>query len=1182
MSHHPGKGSSFSVAGLGLLALLGWFRSTGPLAAPPAAPGAGAPAAGSSSASSPASAATAVTNPPAPGQPPAEAKHWQEPLRLYEEFFGLPRDPALDRAAAIARLTGRLASRADADPSWQPWKLRFMVALVPDPLDSQLPATFDQAIDAIGQGLAYSNRPPADNQAAGRWPYLPDRSWLPWNDEQAVKDKAYQAAPGLLLFRRFRPGDDGRQERQLLGVFLVGETPKTGIHQAAFHEALQLITDLSVEQAQVNVLGPTFSGSAESLRTALLNWLDEHPTPPGPRFVIVTGSARAPCLETLLSGGLLQAVSFYRAVVPLDVLLQTALEDLRDRMGWDLRKLVLITELDTAFGQSVRRKISTAQMEPDSVPEGCQSEITAGRILHFPSHILAIRSARAAAGLDKTPPDPNQIGSQPNPVDLPLNLAPGPAGADVVPDFSPLTAPATEIAIAGLVGAIERDDVRYVGILATDVSDTLFLADRIRRQVRNITLFALEGDQLFLHPQVHSAVNGMTLLSSSPLRISGGLLEEDAGGRPGQPPWQLANTFGNGIFEAAAELVSDQNLDRSLRDFAHNDAGPIWTSVVGNDAIWPLWRQMSPKDKISPDAKDRCAPDAKDQSADGQEMVLSFDCLVRRETGAAGGDSAPSGSPAAGKSDFDLLLFAVVMCLGAWMLHRAALLPGPPRAAGAERGTRWLLAAGVGVLVLAGAVLVALGLPHWEWKGPDLEPTRWALRQDLSFAGLVVVYLGLLLALIFAVAVRRPRRGARPRLRRWGAAVVTLLAGLAVVPLLVWAICRRWMLCGVAFDERVRAFASGLSPLVSLFWLVAALYLWSLLELERRRLTAWQRIDWPLAEAFEPALRGSSRLLGTIRWLLSVTVAASWWRRLALAVVVAASLGAVWHPMQPAAERPEFGRLMLALWTIPAVLSAISCYRFVRVWQTLRKLLVRIASTPLASRLETLSEALRWKPMQALTWPIPPFDTLILSLVRLRELRSAGTVALTEAELRDLNRFLALAFKAEAREKARMEIVNRERLERLIAAVSGQLALSRDQSGVEDFFAIRVAAYLRYVFAQLRSSLMSALGPALLALLAVAAYTFEPKGAVSLGFLVLVLGEIVIAVSILVAMNRDTVLSLIAGNSPGEVTFDWHFLSSLLTFGVLPLLALIGTQIPAAGQLLNGWLKPLLHLAGIG
>ncbi|MBV8202621.1 MAG: hypothetical protein JOZ15_18555 [Acidobacteria bacterium] len=900
-------------------------------------------------------------------------------------------------------------------------------------------------------------------------------------------------------------------------------------------------------------------------------------------------------------------MSFYRAVVPLDVLLKTALGALQEDMGWDLAKTAVITEVDTAFGQNVHaffgRSIK-AKASKGGSDTGCHpAPLPVADVVLVPSHIGAIRTARAAAGLDRAPPDPNQLGSQPNLADLPLNLAAGPAGADLVPDFSPLTGPATEIAIAGLMGAMEREGIRYVGLLTTDVRDTLFLADRIRSQNRNVTLFALEGDQLYLHSQVHAAVNGMTVLSSTPLRISGRFLQSGAG-TSGPPPWQLATTVGNGIFEAVVELLSEQSLDCVAQD----DVGPVWLSVVGNDSIWPLWGQMSCKERDDPAAGE-----------DLPEMVLSFKRLVQLEEKLASGppvphackpapgDCQPPGAPApataglgpatadhgpapgerlalgAGRAraDLDLLLFAIVMCGGAWKLHQAALLPGPRRSAGAERGTRLLLAAGLAVLALAGAALVAIGLPP-SWPGTETAGPGW--WQQRSFVGLLVVYLALLLALVIAVAARRSHRGARPRLRlRSGqAAVLTLLLGVAVVPLLGWAIHCRWIVSDVAFGQRVHAFASGLSPLVSLFWLVGALYLWALLELERRRLTAWQRIDWPLADAYEPAFRGSSRLLGRIRHLLAVTVAASWWRRLALAGIVVGLLSIVWHPLQPAAEKPELGRLMLVLWAIPAALSAISCYRFARVWRTLRKLLLRIGATPLAARLGTLSQVLRWKPMQALTWAIPPFDALILSLQRLEELRRAGTVALTAAERRDVDRFLGLAFKAEAREQARAEIVNRERLEHLIAVVSVQLAACRDQEGVEDFFAIRVAAYLRYVFAQLRSSLLSALGPALLALLAVAAYTFEPKGAVSLGFLALVLAEIAIAVSILVAMNRDTVLSLIAGSAPGEVTFDWHFVSSLLTFGILPLLALIGTQIPAAGELLNGWLKPLLHLAGVG
>ena len=1153
--------SSLPVAGLALLAMLGWFRSSGP---PAVAIGGAAP----SGASSP-SGSAAPAQPSAPGQP-AEPDHWRQPLHLYDEFFGLPRDPVVKRAAAIERLRWKLLERpADAGPDWQPYQLQFMVALVPDPLDSQVPAAFDQAIDAIEQGFAYSH--------PRRKAYLPDRSWIPWNDDQAVKDKTYQASPGLLLFRRWQRGKDGRPERQLMGVFLVGETPKTGIHKAAFHEALQLIGELSPPRAPgpVKILGPSYSGSAVSLRTALLAWIAEHPAAAAgaaaPRFSIVTGSARAPCLETLFRFVPPQAVTFYRAVVPLDVLLDTALEDLREGMGWDLRKTALITELDTAFGQSVQRPGSQGLQLCETLP------VRVGAVVRFPSHIATIRTARSVAGLDKVQADPNQLGSHPAPADLQLNLADRPGGADLVPDFSPLTAPANEIAIAGLVDALVRDGVRYVGILATDVRDTLFLADRIRSQTRNVTLFALEADQLYLHPQVHSAVNGMTVLSSSPLFIPGRLRQRGAGG--GEPPWQLASSVEYGVFQAVVELLGDLPLDR----IASADVGPVWISVVGDDAIWPV------RGKMSRGSAGELQP----------EQVLSFERLRRLELATAGGEPAPESRLTAGEdttqADLELLFFAVLLCSGAWTLHRAALLPAPPGDAGAERGTRRLLAAGVAALALAGAALAALGIVAHLPQG-RLQPAAWTLPQGLSFAGLCLAYLFLVGALVCAVAVRRPPGGARRRrrprlrprprrrlrLRSRRAAAVTLLVGLAAVPAMAWATCDRWMLCGVYFDQRVRAFASGLSPLISLAWLVGALYLWAFLELKRRRLTAWQRIDWPLAETFEPAFKGSRRLLGAIRWLLAATFFHSRWRQAILAVIVATSLTLVWVPMQPAAERPDFGRMMLVLWMVAAVLSAISCYRFMEVWRTLRKLLVRIEATPLANRLAELSKDLKWKPMQALTWPIPPFETLILSLVRLKELRRAGAVTLTDTEFAELDRFLGLAFEAEARERPRAEILNRDRLEHLLAAIRGQLAERRDQPGVEDFIAIRVAAYLRYVFAQLRSSLMSALGPALLVLLAVAAYTFEPKGTVSLGLLGLVLGEIVAAVSIFVAMNRDTVLSLIAGNPPGQVTFDWHFVSSLITFGVLPLLALIGTQVPAAGQLLNGWLKPLLHLAGIG
>jgi hypothetical protein len=1142
---------------------------------------------------------------------------WCEPLRLYDEFLGLPPLEDLDRQAAIRRVRDALepAATTGGAAQAQGYQLQFLIALVPDPLDSQVPAAFDQAIDAIQQGFAYSNR--------GRTGYLQDRSWIPWNDPQAIKEESYRTSPGLLLFRRYgqQAGLPGRVP-QLTGVFLVGETPKTGIHKTAFAEALRLIGELSggAVQGPLRILGPTYSGSAVSLQIALRNWLAEHSAA---RFEIVTGSATAPCLEkTLLLGGT-RSVSFYRAVLPLDVLLETAFDELHRRLGWDPNRVLLITELDTAFGQSIRQRDTspgeahrkheaafgsgttrrdTSAGAPAAGSEDCQAvPMREGvAVVSFPSHISAIRTARAAAGLDKQQTDPSQVAAQPARSELQLELADRRLGADLVPDFSPLTAPDNELAIASLVDAIARDGVRYVGVVATDIRDTLFLADRIRRLARNVTLFALDADQLFLHPQVHSALSGMTVISSSPLFTTAKSWGRGAAAH-GDSPWHFTSSFENGIYQATVELLSDADLD----PFAHNDTGPVWISVVGNDALWPVTGVTA-------------APDPGQSAVDEPERVVAFEDMVRSEQAEPADLPGPLAVASAnGKADLELLCFAVALCAGGWWLYKAALLPAPPSGARAERGTRSLLAAGLAVLAVAAAVLlVASGLALWNrFYGSALDlALEW--RQGGGFLALLFAYLLLVGAVGSALIGRRAAVGAHRRAqesvagrvdagraaageatwrRRWLPAAGratrwrlllpaagTLLAGAAAPPVLAWLICRRWLLGGTDFDQRVRAFASGLSPLVSLAWLVGGLFLWALLELKRRRLTAWQQIDWPVQDAFEPAFTGCSRLLGMIRWLLAAGFARSWWRWLALAVLVVAPLCLVWHPMQPAAEPRELGRLMLALWTLPAVLSAISCYRFVRVWRTLRKLLVRIESTPIAARLGQLSGELHWKPMQAFSWPIPPFETLILSLVKIKQLAKRRLLTLSDAQQEGLDRVLGLAFDADTRGDVTEEISSREELATFIADVSGQLALLRGNKRVEDFFAIRVAAYLRYVFAQLRNSLMSALGPALLVLVAASAYTFEPKGAVSLGLLALVVAEIVVAVSVFVAMNRDTVLSLIAGNRPGEVTFDWHFVSSVLTFGVVPLLGLIGTQVPAAGQLVNGWLKPLMRLAGVG
>jgi hypothetical protein len=1093
---------------------------------------------------------------------------WRRPVAVVERFFGLPAAPLMRRADAVLRL--RAAVEAPGLKDVQVYKLKLLIALVPDPLDSQLPAAFDQELDALEQGFAYSSP-----QRPG---YLPDRRWLPWQDAAAAQGKSYRTTPGLMLFRQ----EDG-PVCTLTAVLLVGETSTAGLHMAAFHEALRLAADLADgEEEPVRILGPSFSGTASSLRVALLQWGAEGrlAAPPPPHFVIVTGTAKAPCLESQFQLPAPTTVAFYRTQASVDVLLGTALTELHRQLGWDLSRAALIAELETAYGASVP--------QPGGKPhDDCQeTPLPPGvQVVRFPGQLAAIRSARAAAGLGKTPPADSPAADspaavQPAPSDLQIDAMGGPPASGAAAGLSPLTSSAGDLALSGLVQGLSRIGVQYAGIMATDVRDTLLLADRIHTQAPNMALFVVDGDLLFVHPQVNTALEGMTVISSAPLFAAGRSFGSGAAAY-GRLPWQLSSSFAQGIYQATVALLSPIGLEWVVR----REGSAVWLSVVGNDALWPISGVVSQPGVTIGHA-----------AASNGEKVLSFSQLGAMESSDWRDDPGAGARLVSGsmpvKADLELLVFAVALCAGAWSLRRAALLPAPPGGGAAANGTRWLLAGGLALLALAAAALLVLdALPHWTWLRASPVPVHWTFAGRLAFAGTALAYVLLSGMLLRAATGWRPAGGGTapsepaPRRRLAAAAPLVLtLMGIAAAPALLWWICAHWMLYTVDFDLRIRSFDSGLSPLVSLAWLVAALFLWVLFELQRRRLTNWQQIDWPLAAEYDPAFQGCEVILGAIRWLLCVALPRRAWRRIALAAVALAFLGLTWNRVQPAAEAQQFGRLLLAAWGLAALLSAVSCYRFLRVWQTLSRLLLRLESTPLAARLKALSGDLHWKPMQAFSSPIPPFQTLILSFERLKALLRAGKLALTPDEsrklLQDLDESVGLAFAAESRDQAVEEIASREKVQQIIATASRGLLPQRDDPDVADFFAIRAAAYVRYIFAQLRSLLLAAIAPGLLLLVAGSAYTFQPRGIVSFGILALVVGEIAIAVAVFVQMNRDTVLSFIAGNDPGEVTFDWHFISSLLTFGVVPLLGLVATQVPAAGQLLNGWLKPLLRLAG--
>jgi hypothetical protein len=385
------------------------------------------------------------------------------------------------------------------------------------------------------------------------------------------------------------------------------------------------------------------------------------------------------------------------------------------------------------------------------------------------------------------------------------------------------------------------------------------------------------------------------------------------------------------------------------------------------------------------------------------------------------------------------------------------------------------------------------------------------------------------------------------------------------------------------FHLRARAFSSGLSPLVSLAALGGAVYAWVLWELARRRLMARQATDCPLESLGDPAVSGSETVLGQIRDLLIRTFPKDrrLWLLPAVAFLPPASL--LWSTVQPVAETHGYGRLFILFLVLALALAALSFYRFFRLWAATLHILRRLdnAAPEVAEAFSAVAKDLSWRPIQSFGLQIPPFKTLTLSVRRLRSLVAAGKVTVPGGP-EVLDESLREIFATESEVGSTEEIAARNRLEVIFGQACLDLQDHAADPDVRQFLALRVAAWLRYVFAHMRACLLGALICGLLALVAISAYTFQPRHFVNLAVGLALAGAVGLTLLVFLQMDRNATLSRIGDTTPGKVTFDGTFFSKLFTFVGIPVLGLIATQFPAVGQLLGRVAGQVLRVAGGG
>ena len=126
-----------------------------------------------------------------------------------------------------------------------------------------------------------------------------------------------------------------------------------------------------------------------------------------------------------------------------------------------------------------------------------------------------------------------------------------------------------------------------------------------------------------------------------------------------------------------------------------------------------------------------------------------------------------------------------------------------------------------------------------------------------------------------------------------------------------------------------------------------------------------------------------------------------------------------------------------------------------------------------------------------------------------------------------------------------------------------------DEALVKDaelFVASRVVDFLRQVFPQMMNLVVFASVGLLAMMLAVSSYPFPQRDTVADLSWIILLSVIGVTFVIFIQINRDRIVSMLSGTTPGELNWDSGFVWQLVVFGLLPILTLLGAQFPHALQ----------------
>ena len=251
----------------------------------------------------------------------------------------------------------------------------YLIVTIADPINSHLPLVFDRNVESIQLAA----------QAVG---YVFDRYYFPWEQEVAREEadldkrrkmeeerKKQVAQPGVLLFRS--SGDLSEHNNPLV-VFLVLETPTSGVNQTAFANAMSFI---SRRGQKIPILGPGFSGSFPSLLEAMRVAHKETCA----EFDVITGTATGTNIRKWFAVEVSKLNSTFEAVVHDEATRFSAFST-HVKSEWKKQgAIALLVEDETGYGAGLGASFRADDLKGIDDPKPL--------LIYFPREISRLRNA---------------------------------------------------------------------------------------------------------------------------------------------------------------------------------------------------------------------------------------------------------------------------------------------------------------------------------------------------------------------------------------------------------------------------------------------------------------------------------------------------------------------------------------------------------------------------------------------------------------------------------------------------------------------------------------------------------------------------------------------------------------------------------------------------------------------